>query len=232
MKTILINQPRGLGDILFSQKIIHKLVENNYFVYWFTNEYFWLKDYINIKNFEFTNHILPTDFFLNLQDSIEENHPYDIMTCKYKMIGKTLPNLPENLHNIDYTDWELYFNFERNFQKENELFSNILNLDDNEEYILLNRRYGINQYKNEILNEISNKNKKTIELSYISNYTLFDWCKVIENATEIYTVDTSILMLIEKLKLKSKTNILYPRHHEHTPKCLNKLFKTDWTWRL
>jgi hypothetical protein len=55
---------------------------------------------------------------------------------------------------------------------------------------------------------------------------------VIENATEIYTVDTSILMLIEKLKLKSKTNILYPRHHEHTPKCLNKLFKTDWTWRL
>jgi len=33
---------------------------------------------------------------------------------------------------------------------------------------------------------------------------LFDWSTVIENAEEIYTIDTSIILLIELLSLKAK----------------------------
>jgi hypothetical protein len=111
------------------------------------------------------------------------------------------------------------------------LFYDILNLKDGEEYIFCNRNYGVNQTMNKVFENIEERNKRTIELSYVPGYTLFDWCKVIENASEIHTVDTSINYVIEKLTLKSQVINLYPRHPEHTFKCLNKLFKTKWNWK-
>jgi hypothetical protein len=70
---------------------------------------------------------------------------------------------------------------------------------------------------------------KKIDLSFINGYTLFDWSKVIENATEIHTVDTSVIYLVEKLTTKSKL-YLYPRHPEHTEKCLSDMLNKNWIY--
>jgi hypothetical protein len=51
-KICLIRQPAGLGDILFSQKIIRKLMEQGYKIVWPVKaEFLWLKQYISDINF-------------------------------------------------------------------------------------------------------------------------------------------------------------------------------------
>ena len=121
MDKITIVQPQGLGDILFTQKIAHKLIENGYKVYWPLVKYRWLSDYIFTENLNWFNCPEPSHT-LKLNNSIEFNHPYDIMTCKYSMIGNSMDFLPKELHKIEYKDWCNYFNFERNHNKENYLF--------------------------------------------------------------------------------------------------------------
>lgn len=75
-----------------------------------------------------------------------------------------------------------------------------------------------------------NTNIKVIEISLIGDKTLFDWCKVIENATEIHTVDTSINYVIETLNLKAVELNIYPRHSDHIKKCLGPIFKKPYKW--
>lgn len=230
MKTISIIQPRGLGDILFSQKIAKKLIENDFIVNWYTNAYFWVKDYIIHPNLNFTSDEIKSDYKLLLCNSIEHNHPYDIMTSKYSMIGNSLRDLPENLHHIDYSDWVDYFSFERNFEKENDLYYNTLGLNDDTEYILYNSKFGISQINKNVENSVQNIEIKKIDLGVLPKFTLFDWSKVIENAKEIHTVDTSVIYLVEKLTSKHNKLYMYPRHPEHTKKCLENILKKDWIW--
>ena len=47
-------------------------------------------------------------------------------------------------------------------------------------------------------------------MDYYSGFNIFDWCKVIENASEIHTVDTAIVCITEKLKVCDNIN-LYSR---------------------
>jgi len=233
MANILINLNHGLGDILFCQKIAHKLIEHGHVVYWpitqrnhFGGSYQWLDEYIKFPNLNFFG-IENPDMVLDLSNSIESNHPYDVMSCKYKMIKNTLPHLHTELVNITHDDWSDYLLFERNHTKESELFYNVLGLTDTDEFILVNRYYGTNQIYN---TQIPETTLKVVDMSVINGFTLFDWCMVIEKAVEIHTIDTSINYVIEKLNLSAKVLKMTPRHPEHTYKCLNHLFKTEWEW--
>lgn len=230
MKTISIIQPRGLGDIFFTQKIAKKLIEHNFKVNWFTDTYFWLKDYIKVKDLNFYNDNIGSDYKLQLNNSIEENHPYDIMTSKYSMIGKTLKFLPESLHKINFNNWVEYFTFERNVEKEKKLFHEVLGLNENSSYILYNSKFGISQINHSVEKYANGIQTKKIDLMILNDFTLLDWCKVIENAEEIHTVDTSIIYLVEKLSLKAKKIKIYPRHSEHTKKCLQNILHKGWEW--
>lgn len=230
-KIITILQPSGLGDILFCQKIAYKLIECGYSIYWPMNRYGWIRDYIKKDGLIWGNSPVPS-LVLDLQNSIESNHPYDIMKCKYDMIGKTLNQLPKELHNIDWSDWSDYLKIERNTQKENLLYYEILGLKEDEEYVFVNTMYGVGQTITKVNTSIINKNLKIVELKFLEGFTLFDWSKVIEKSLEIHTADTSINYLIEVIKLKTKILKLHPRNVDHTPKCLSNLFKTNWEWML
>ena len=60
-----------------------------------------------------------------------------------------------------------------------------------------------------------------IDLEIIDGFSLFDWCKVIENAQEIHTVHTSMPYLIDKLDIKAEKYYMYQGIHktnvEHIP---------------
>ena len=105
--------------------------------------------------------------------------------------------------NLKYDDWKSFVRLKRNFSKEKYLFNNVLNLNKNEKYALVLRRYGAlpdsktHPFKYET-------NLRVVEVDVLDNFTLFDWSTVIENAEEIYTIDTSIILLIELLSLKAK----------------------------
>jgi hypothetical protein len=207
MKFCLIKQPAGLGDIIFCQKIGVKIIEKyNTPVIWpVIEEYSDISNYIKNgiwfvnkeldfpgKNYYQNTGIIDNDeiLFLPLENASHLLHK-KILESKY------------NLINLTFKDWLNFFTFERNKSKEDFLFYNILNLKEDEEYIFVNKKFA--SPPNILEWDIQYpKDVKCVEMQFIKGYSIFDWCKVLENATGIYSMDTCINFFIEKLNLKTK----------------------------
>lgn len=227
-KVCLIRQPAGLGDILFLQKVGHTLKSQGYHVIWpVISEYKWVKDYIT--DFEFpcidddfqhkeiygNGNIIDNDsvLFLPLQDA-DRLVRGKIMACKY------------NLINMPFDDWDDYLKFERNMEKENELYTNILDIKEDENYVLVSRNYGSPPHSEKFPMNIQT-DLRIIELDYYDGFTLFDWCKVIENASGMYLIDSSINFIIDKLTTKCENIHLWSRRPNNWSE-INYIFKTKY----
>ena len=209
-RTCIINQFAGLGDIIMCEPIARMYHEMGYKILWpvmpyFTNinKHFAYITFVdksllnidyNYSNFSNINGtlILP----LRFSDSIM-NVPYaDCMKSKYMMF-----NLPfKTWRNVQWT---------RDVKAEKELFYDVLKLSEKEPYNLIS-----NTFKSDFSghNKITPSNNfRNIKVEKISNYSLIDWGMVIENATNIYTVGSSINCIIEKLEIKAKEYHLFPR---------------------
>jgi hypothetical protein len=112
------------------------------------------------------------------------------MLDKYRMLG-----LPEDM-------WKT-LKWERNLEKENKLY-NLLVKDEN--YILINSKWSDGNVSIE-----TDSTFQRINMDILDGFTLFDWAKIIENASEIHTVATSNLFLLETLNLKADKVHIYPR---------------------
>ena len=235
MSTVLIKQPAGLGDIIFCLKIACHYIKQGHNVIWpVIKEYKNIKDYIRIEGLTF---YCEDDFFpykylyestpvevsvidgvtiVPLQSAWNKYKEGRIMDSKYRLVG------------IDWHDWINYFDFKRNHKKENELY-NIFELQESEPYIFWSRKFASppdTQVKD--LGIVYGGNKRIIELEYIEDYSLFDWSKIIENASEIYMVDSGLNYIIEKLELKTNKLHLHPRWGVVTEFELSGIFKTPW----
>ena len=71
-----------------------------------------------------------------------------------------------------------------------------------------------------------NTDLRIIEVDYYEGVTLLDWCKVIENATEMCIIDSSINFIIDKLKPKCKINMWSRRPNNWSE--INYIFKTEY----
>jgi hypothetical protein len=218
VKKIILNQPAGLGDILFCLKIGKKFYDMGNEVLWpVVKSYLFLNDYL-----ETPIKFISTEIELNYQN-------YNVIpleTADRVFPNKKIMESKYHMTNIDYNDWSSYFKIKRNKEKEDLLYYNILGLKDNEEYILVSKNYGThpNYSKYPI---VVNTEKKIVELDFYENFNLFDWCKVIENANEIHMIDSSINYLIEILTLKSKSLYLYSRRKNNFSE-IDYLFKTKY----
>lgn len=217
MKTGLIYQPGGLGDILFLQKVAYDMKDKGYEVYWpVMSELEWLNDYIPDFNFiswgdvdvklsrpplpdtvqfPFKEHYLPekkteiTDDLYYFQGFID---------CRPTMAGKY------NSIGMDWRDWRDYVKFTRKKEKEDRLFYDVLGLKDGEEYVLVNRTFCIRPHPmlcENIPNSPEYYGCKVVEMSIMREYSLFDWFKVFANAREIVTTETAINYVLESPEL-------------------------------
>lgn len=214
---IIINQPAGLGDIFFCQKIAHVLLEKYSKIIWPINEHFlFINDYVFHENIEFVSKI---NFDYCEKQTIDltqtNSFPGGVMKSKYNSL------------NVDFHDWQKYFNFSRNYQKERALFDK-LNLNENEPYILISEHFG--SYPDYIKRkqiDVTHDYKK-IYIEIIDDFNVFDWCKVIEHAEEIYIVDTCFNYIIEKLDLKAKHLFLSSRYPDNSFDAIDGLFEKPW----
>jgi hypothetical protein len=233
-KICLINQPAGLGDIFFIQKIVQDFINKGYnVIYPVLSQLLYIKDYIKTPNLEFVgvDDMFPYRSIYGKYNIVEMSDLiYLPITFANSKFGGCIMRAKYRMVDLDHSDWVESFNFVRNIEKENHLFYNILNLKDGEEYNFVNRTYGTPPHsatKHEVqpLNDLKN-----IENKYYDGINIFDWCKVIENATNIYTIDTSFLFIMEKLNLKASNNKLemWSRHSHY--EYVDGLFKTKWNY--
>jgi hypothetical protein len=237
MKRCLVRQPAGLGDILFTQKIVKKIIETNKadIVYWPVSKYYsYLQEYIGSDNIIFVNeeltfpykdiytcdphYIINNDelLYLPLQradnvipfDSNSSNHP---MYCKYELVG------------LSYSDWAQYVEIRRNFEREKFLEQSIGNKDS---FSLINNTYGT--YPD---------CKKNIKIPHIENSIIienkgfdrpFDWMNLFKKADNVHTVETSFCYILALLKIKNVN--IYSRNTVTDFKYVKNIFPREWNY--
>ena len=192
MKTIIINQSRGLGDILFSVPLLREYVNRGYRVIWpvapeyasiakHFPEFTILPDYLvsidyNSKAYDHKGiEVLP----LRFSDSITKQ-PYSlVMRAKYDMVG------------MDFKMWR-ELTWVRDLKAEQNLFNQ---LGITGEYVLVNQVFRTD--KTGAVQIKPDTDKQIITMRNIDSFTLLDWLLVMQMASEIYTVGTSINFMID-----------------------------------
>jgi len=216
MKPCVIKQPAGIGDIFFCQKIARYMAYHGYQIIWPINpDIIWIRDYIKGILFCSTEDEFPmkdiydkgtgyviedTGAFISTATADMTHNDSRIMSSKYTMLG------------MDYSDWRKYFIFERNLDKENDLYYNVLGLTDDSQYVFLNNMASVDVRTSDVLDDLTFE-YPVVNLQIIENFSLFDWCKVFENAIEIHTVHTGINYILDKLNLKAKKYYMYQGLH-------------------
>ena len=227
----LIYQPCGLGDILFLQKVAYDMKDKGYEVYWpIVNELMWLTDYIPDFNFVSWDDGDPEISGPPLPDTVkfpfkEQYHPKKateitdelyffqgfldgdpIMAGKYNQIG------------LDWRDWRDYIKFNRNKEKEDRLYYDVLGLKDDDEYVLVNKTFATKPhlmfYEN-IPDSPTYYGCTVVEMGVMPEYSMFDWFKVFANARDIQMIESAPNYFLESPELYdiiSKKNLtLYHR---------------------
>jgi len=244
----LIYQPCGLGDILFLQKLAHHIKHLGYEVYWpVVSEFEWLNEYIpdfnfvswddkehkltgpplpNHVNFPCKEHYLSekqteiTDELFYFQGFVPTNQ---IMAGKYDTLG------------LDWKDWRDHIKFNRNKEKEDKLFYEVLGLQDGEEYVFVNRTFATRpnvMYDERIPIDESFHQCKVVELNILPEYSIFDWCKVLEKSKGIYSIETSLNYVLESPYMFDtiKSKLLHLWHRTGDWSTVKPLHSLPWNY--
>jgi hypothetical protein len=221
----LIQQEAGIGDIFFLQKIAKKLVQHGSKVLWpIKKEIFPLiRDHLAYPGIEYVD--ISSSFSTEGYQALEFHTTYKhyphlpIMVSKYTFYGEEF---------IDWLDW---FEFTRDTKTENDLFYDTLGLKDDEEFILVHKTYST-QPNVEVCKHMQNlsfSNIKVVKTIFKEGTNLLSWCKVIEKAKEIHSVDTSLIYIIEKLKTTDKLH-MYSKWSPSSFFAIEGIFKKPWVY--
>jgi hypothetical protein len=250
-KICLMDQPMGLGDILYTQRIVERFVTLGYHVlYPVIKEYSWLNDYMSTDHVQFFSEEQPfvgmdlygkhivqpiiSEGFCYIPLRYASNHPINksnwigVMESKYQFL--------DMLHEAPL--WAQSLKFQRNRQKEQSLYYDVLGLKDGEDYIWKNSLIGSMNGQCKVMDNIKFENKgiRVVDHKAYEGYTMFDWCMVLERAKELHSPDGSTTFMAETLNLKMP-KFLYPRMHDGVQygkvdpsRCRVKhLFDSSWT---
>ncbi len=209
-KILIISQPFGCGDVIFTQTIAHEFIAGGYKIIWpvvdglveglnraYPQVTFVPQSMVNTdlmsKEFKEENGVryLPMRFSEHLMGRQYLFH----MVSKYDFLT------------MDWRRWKEHAMPVRDRTKE-QLLRHAIGLNG-EPYVLMNTKFG-----NDGAFTIDIRNTtglKEVWLDFVPGFSLFDWCGIIENASVIHAVSTSTLYLFELLDLKAQQIHLYPR---------------------
>lgn len=232
---ILIEQPAGLGDIIFCQKIAHRLEQEKKYndIYWPVSDVFeedvkrinTPAKFINIEDELYQKRLLDEHMFgvdeylripLHRADQLISNVT-SLLTCKYELVG------------LNWDDWVDYFSFKRDYEKENDLFS-YLNLDPDSNYTVVSDTCGSPPNQKKYIIDFKSEFDRVININIIDGFSVFDWCGILENASSIHMIDTCFVYIIEKLRLKTNYLHLYSRYKPADFSHIQQLLRVKWKY--
>jgi len=213
-KYCIIKQPIGIGDVFYLQKFAHIIKNCGYEILWpLRDDVIWIKDYVDGINFcKLSDNFLGKEYFNSGHPFIETDDFIFISPDGFQLQGKRIMESKYLMIDESDHDWYDYFKFTRNLEKEDDLYYNILGLKDDSEYVFLNNMASVDVRTSDVLDDLKFESP-TVNLQIIDGYTLFDWCKVFENALEIHTVHTGINYILDKLNLKAEKYYMYQGLH-------------------
>jgi hypothetical protein len=234
MKPVIIFQPGMVGDLFFIQKIAKTYAANDRRVIMpVLDKHKWVYDtlvmpanieipILDTQNFDFRDDVLflidkiapgpidaPNYTFLSLFFSWRYA-PEQTMDLKYQIAG------------VPMEDWADYVELRRDLEKEERLFRE-LGLDDGVPYALINETCS-----SKTLPFPHRAPEKEVRLRFVEGYSLVDWSTVIERAARIASVDTSLVLLVEVLKIKGVPLHVVSRYEPPSFRELQNVLKLDW----
>ncbi len=228
-KTIMICQPFGIGDLLFIQKIILHYASKGFNVVtpiW--EGVSWMRHYLAPhQNVEYPlvkvapDGVVSGDFkfaepFFRLSDAAGPNGDVSTGTFKTPLLynggdeengfiflalgssymwlnDKVMPS-KYRFCELDFKDWTRYVHLKRRMSVEKELYYDILGLKDDSRYTLVNEECSSHKLAFDVPGNV-------VRLRRVDGFTLFDWLYVLEKASQVVTIDTSLVLLAEILKI-------------------------------
>jgi hypothetical protein len=215
VKKVYIYQYRYLGDVIFVMAIAQKYLFAGHTVI-FPIEDSYIATASIQKNFPGINFI-PFSLF----NKFECPGRPGIYEDKEKIIINLLGTGTYNQHmgqkyrqlNLPVEYWR-NLKIERDSISENKLLA-ILNINKNEKFNLINEYYS-NKKTVQLIPAVKN-NYRNIYLKKIDGFNLFDWMGVIEKASTIHTVHTSIQYIIDTMPNVTDDLHIYPRSEIFEP---------------
>lgn len=211
-KLMLVLQPHGLGDHIYTQSLIHDFINEGYKIIWPVQDHFvlWLSyAYPDIK---FIPQSLVKPELLEIKKDSEVNG-MRVLPIRY---AEHIMGRPYALHMI--SKYELYNkNWQmwkrdampiRNATKEKELRRE-LNIVNGMKYNFVQTKFGS---RGQFNLQIDPKNDyPNVEMKINDGYNLFDYMGILENAETIHVVSSASLYLIEIMELHAKEIHIYNR---------------------
>lgn len=229
---VIVQQFFGLGDIIFCQTIAQDYISEGYRVLWPCKPEWveglrraypdveWIDHTLLPLNYE-NKKMYEKDGFVYLPMRYSEylmGRPYkDHMKSKYEYLGK------------EWTRWREHAMPSRDLYEEDLLMAKF-GIEVGDDYNFVAMEFGSD--RNHKINIDLNNGLKNIELTQIPGFSLFDWCGIIENATNIHAVSSSTLYLFEMLNLKAKVINLYKRSNELNFDYVDFLFTKNYKLHL
>lgn len=227
MKTCIINQPAGLGDILFCQKIAYHYYNKGYEIIWPVKDVY-LKDVI--ANLDTPFYFVP-QFPLPTDPIFTHDHVYLPLDGCSARVGKMVMESKMLLSHVPYSkDWTEHVRFSRT-QGSIDLFYQLgLNMDD--KYVLTNYNFASPPETYRQPDRYSGPLKE-IEMSFIKGFSLFDWQLVMELAEELFITDSCATMFAEILaqqkRLRAKKLTIITRQPNFQE--LSYMYNLPWEFR-
>jgi len=212
---VLINQPVGLGDIIYCQPIADWFIQQGYEVYWpVKNVYLeqvrtympkdhlhWVAESDNFPLKEYYEQDYPDkvatpdmqQYYLPLTHSYRHHPSCSVMMSKYYFAS------------VPLVDWREHLIIQRNKEREQRLIDTY-HLTGN--FIIVNDLYGtwpdskhawMNWKKYEDLDRFDAPlvHQMDPQVDHAHGFTLFDWIGAFQKAQSIHTVNTSVSYLVD-----------------------------------
>jgi hypothetical protein len=194
---LLLNQPGKVGDILICLPIAEHYSKLGYDVEWLCpKEYHSLFNYVDYckpvtsQSGAYKKEI-DLSFGLNTKSKVhqlwlkERKNLESFIDLKYSIAEVPIENFRK-------------LNYKRNIENENKLYD-LLGLSEGDVFTLLHRN---SDYGTHI--DVDTNGNRIVEFSPMLNFCIFDWRKVIENASEIHCIDSSLLNFVDSIETNAK----------------------------
>ena len=235
VKQIKIIQPGRIGDIIICLPIAKHYHDQGYEVYWpVCSEFFTMFDYVDyvrphdLGPFNGNSRTL-CDLAAKAKTILPKAQTLDLavgflnnaLDKEWKESGMTFDEWKYKKSGVPFEKkYDLQIN--RNTGKEEKLLKQLTNGNP---YIVTHSKGG-QGYKH-------NFNKPgAIEVKHIEGYTLFDWLKILEEASEVYCIDSSVANLINQLGICKDRRFYKPvsgdKMHVSDKDCRSPQMDKNW----